>query len=811
MSASAELYAHAIIVGPGENWLTGWGYRKRHVVNQQAGAGANYQIAFKAYYGAGADGTETLGDTVTAGKVYCEGKCRTDFADIHFTEDDGDTELEYWLEEKIDSNYAIFWVKITGDLSAGNHTIYVYYGNAGASSSSDIDATFLHGDNFTWAPDYSASNPLFNTAVMPNVIKEGIAYWIYVGDVPASRIKRRVGTDETTWGAAATTGIVSKYCTVSRDGATWRMIYANLALTELRLATSNDGLTFTDQGVVLSLGAGGQFDDTVLSDPNEIKVDGIYYLYYVGGDGVTTTIGLATSATGGVGTYTRRGQILAEQGSGWENVALFDPYIVEYDTGKWMLWYSAHGDGVQRLGYATTDDLTAYSFDRSTGNPVFWPAAQEWENPNVINELTVLIEDSKYKIWYRGSGNNSGEIGYLTFDQDPITKLPTTLPMLGDYWHEEGGWSIDSGTKKNTQVADYAFMWDRVSFTNIVLEFILNRVSGTWSGGIWRVTDKSNLYLLEYSDGFPYTFKFYKRVANAYTQIGGSVTVGQLTAGVDYLISIRIIDEGGGLRVKADIDRTNKTNWLEGARTYNNGYPGIWNRATGTKFDDLRVRSYVDPEPTHGSWASEEGQVSLNLYTHAIIRQPASAELYAHVVIIHSEDLYAHAIIRQPTSVDLYAHVVIIHSEDLYAHAVIRQPDSADLYASFEAQVSLDLYAHAVIRQPDSADLYASFEVQISLDLYAHAVIRQPTSVDLYAHVEFIRSIELYAHAIIRNIGSAPPEVYGHGIIRNIGSAEAYGHAVIRQLTSLNLYAHVVIIHSEDLYAHAVIRQPASA
>lgn len=90
------------------------------------------------YYGSGSD---------SGFAVYLDGECQADFDDIRFTEDDGETLLDYWLEDKTDSNYARFWVEISDDLGS-DVTIYVYYGNESASSLSDGDATFLSFTHF---------------------------------------------------------------------------------------------------------------------------------------------------------------------------------------------------------------------------------------------------------------------------------------------------------------------------------------------------------------------------------------------------------------------------------------------------------------------------------------------------------------------------------------------------------------------------------------------------------------------------------------------------------------------------------------
>ncbi len=70
-----------------------------------------------------------------------------DFDDIRFRDSDGSTELSHWRESYIASTSAVFWVKVPS-IPSGNKTIYLYYGNATASSASDGDATFEFFDDF---------------------------------------------------------------------------------------------------------------------------------------------------------------------------------------------------------------------------------------------------------------------------------------------------------------------------------------------------------------------------------------------------------------------------------------------------------------------------------------------------------------------------------------------------------------------------------------------------------------------------------------------------------------------------------------
>jgi len=125
-------------IASGESWLTGWQYRKSHVINATAGAGTNYQVKITVYYGAGSD---------SGGAVYCNSHCKSDFGDVCFTRSDGATLLDYWMESYTSSS-AVFWVEVADDLSTVNQTIYVYYGKSDAISISNFDNTFIFGDPF---------------------------------------------------------------------------------------------------------------------------------------------------------------------------------------------------------------------------------------------------------------------------------------------------------------------------------------------------------------------------------------------------------------------------------------------------------------------------------------------------------------------------------------------------------------------------------------------------------------------------------------------------------------------------------------
>lgn len=69
--------------------------------------------------------------------------CRTDFGDLRFVASDRVTLLDYWIEDKIDGDYAILWVEIDSIPADPNTTdIFLYYGKADAESISSGKDTF---------------------------------------------------------------------------------------------------------------------------------------------------------------------------------------------------------------------------------------------------------------------------------------------------------------------------------------------------------------------------------------------------------------------------------------------------------------------------------------------------------------------------------------------------------------------------------------------------------------------------------------------------------------------------------------------
>lgn len=107
-------------------WFTGWSWRRNISIVGVSGCGTNYPINFT---------TPFYEDM------------QPDFDDVRFTDNDGITELDFWLEEYTASTSAKFWVEVADNLDS-NQIIYMYYGNDAVSTTSDGTEVFYFFDNF---------------------------------------------------------------------------------------------------------------------------------------------------------------------------------------------------------------------------------------------------------------------------------------------------------------------------------------------------------------------------------------------------------------------------------------------------------------------------------------------------------------------------------------------------------------------------------------------------------------------------------------------------------------------------------------
>jgi len=129
-------------------WSSSWLYKKSMTITCWGGnASTDYAVRMKVHYGAGSDGSEMVGDQNWT-SIYLNSHCRTDFGDVRFTDSTEATALSYYKYNVTTGNVADFYVKVSANLTAADATIYMYYGNAAVTTTSNGTATFLFFDDF---------------------------------------------------------------------------------------------------------------------------------------------------------------------------------------------------------------------------------------------------------------------------------------------------------------------------------------------------------------------------------------------------------------------------------------------------------------------------------------------------------------------------------------------------------------------------------------------------------------------------------------------------------------------------------------
>lgn len=122
------------------------------MITAASNAGTNYQMVFIIKNASGSDSGNT---------AYINNLTNKDFGDLRFTASDGSTVLGAWNSSTNMGINVTCWVKITDNLSSSSVTIYLYYGNSGASTQWNFFSVFPFGD-----PWDSAS---LNTTTWPTV------------------------------------------------------------------------------------------------------------------------------------------------------------------------------------------------------------------------------------------------------------------------------------------------------------------------------------------------------------------------------------------------------------------------------------------------------------------------------------------------------------------------------------------------------------------------------------------------------------------------------------------------------------------
>lgn len=370
------------------------------------------------------------GDTVSLG-----GKCKGDFSDIRFTGGDGKTLLDYWAEDIEPWNYAKFWVKVSDDLSQGNATIYLYYGNENAVSLSDGDKTFLFFDDFSgsglnlnkWIRRGSESETVSGGKLFLPVA--GLDYDI----MPWSAICYGGGK----WVAVASNG--NKRAMVSEDGGNTWTAYTGLAKTWRAICYSpslNLFVAVGDSGAIATSPDGANWTLRTAANTNNLKgvcwASGLGLFIAVGDSGTgnrvqtspdginwTARASAADNAWQSVCWSPNLGRLVAVANSGTNAKAMYSSDGINWTgagnsiyawqsvdwSGSLSLFVAVISNGGSSVTVATSPDGINWTIRGVTGSVATWKAVR-W-SPDIEKFVAVANGGATYqRLMASGDGIN---------------------------------------------------------------------------------------------------------------------------------------------------------------------------------------------------------------------------------------------------------------------------------------------------------------------------------------------------------------------------------------------------------------------
>lgn len=166
------------------------------------------------------------------------------------------------------------------------------------------------------------------------------------------------------------------------------------------LATSTDGLNFTDHGFVLHAGNAGSWDCDYAAFPDVWVDGGIFYMAYEGsGASNPQNIGLATSTDGQ--NFSKIGPIFYHQTAGWEKDGVGTPSLYK-ENGVWYLFYHGYNVANKSVQIGVASGTNIYGLTRYSGNPVISTVAGTWQ-AGTAGKRSIQKYGGAYYMVYEGS------------------------------------------------------------------------------------------------------------------------------------------------------------------------------------------------------------------------------------------------------------------------------------------------------------------------------------------------------------------------------------------------------------------------
>ena len=186
----------------------------------------------------------------------------------------------------------------------------------------------------------------------------------------------------------------------------------DIAGTKLFYSTSQDGLSYTGQGMVLDNEPFPGYDSRNINNPWVVYTNGLYHLYYSASVGQQSgapqyrdqdSIAYATSIDGTA--WTKHGSVINRGTDGsFDSYRIGSPKVL-FDSSKFEMFYQANDGTVSSVGYAI-------SFDGLNWQKIGTVDSIEGNVVGACKEIGV------YKIWYNHYNGSSWELCYA--ESNPV-------------------------------------------------------------------------------------------------------------------------------------------------------------------------------------------------------------------------------------------------------------------------------------------------------------------------------------------------------------------------------------------------------
>jgi len=400
---------------------------------------------------------------------------------------------------------------------------------------------------------------------------------------------------------------------------------------------------------------------------------------------------------------------LDKSASGWDCLGVADPHAVEYDSGKFMFFYTGFDDPetgtdkFKQCGYATSTDLVTWT--KSGDNPIYYNS-QVWESEAGLNEPTVIIEDGKFKVWYRGKTGADSRLGYLYLNQDPATKLPIVKNLWTIYRKNDAADEIveiasDAGKKVlrlaalSVEEHEAKVVARKSVFDNFVMQAKIRYVS--WRN-IWEMA-RTNRRCVLIPNPNGYFFVHYASIPNGHNinkYNSGWVSDGNyVTYDLDETKYYKVLFTLFGNTQKGEIidGETVVASKTVSFTDFSSGYSGFSAYAayqpSEIYVDYVFVRKYVDPEPAHGAWYMQESNLTpslLQTFFGRILRRIGEVVEILEPVTVSTDD-YGNQVIEYMSYCNVYSVLKIMAENERFL--VPGTTEKAEAIGFFESIIDI--------------------------------------------------------------------------------------------------------------------------